>query len=254
MSYGIEIYAADGTLQANSEMLCWFCRKTGTGTTVSRLSGNTPASSVSVSVSGLGYTYPIVAIRMGDGYSVARAGSEGHYISDAPIGTSYTYYIFDYSAALPSSDGYGLEAFNAVGQRTFSSNFFPMQVLNMLDGNSVNGINNTATHTGKTLAVANASMGGYAIRGDPYCTDSGGPAFWDGFSQCNNLVILNDCKLYGGQLTNSFQTASTSNVSFDDVTATIGNSSSYYIPPDWNTTSKILVIDVTNIPVGQTFY
>lgn len=253
MSYGLEIYSSSGTLQANSEMLCWFCRKTGTGTTVSRLSGNTPTSSVSVSVSGLGYTHPIIAINMGGGYSVAKAGSEGHYVSDAPIGTSYTYYIFDYSAALPAETGYGFEAFNASGQKTFSSSYFPMQVLNMLDGNSAVGISNSVTHTGKTLALANASMGGYAIRGDLYCTDAG-LSIWDGFTYCNNLVVLNDCKLYGGVLSNSSQTATTSNVSFDDVTITLGNSDNYVLPPDWNTTSKILVIDVTNIPVGQTFY
>jgi hypothetical protein len=250
MSYGIEIYAQDGTLQFNSEMVCWFCRKTGTGTTTFRTIGNTPASSLTVDVTGI--TNPIVAVKM-DGYDVAKAGGST-YISNAPIGTSYTYYIFDYAVSLPANQGtYGLEVRNSSGQIVFNSNFFPMQVLNMLTGNSNAGISETVTHSGRTLAIANASMGGYATRGDPYCYDGGGPAFWDGY-YCDNLGLINDCSLYGGIISNSSQTASTSNVSFDDVTISIGNSNNYSIPPDWNTASKLLVIDVTNIPIGTTFY
>jgi hypothetical protein len=245
MAYGIEIYASDGTLQANSEMICWFCRKTGTGTTVSRVVGNSSPSSLTVDVSGM--TNPIVAIKMA-GYNVAKAGGST-YVTSAPIGTSYTYYIFDYAASLPANSGaYGIEILNASGQRVFNSNFFPMQVLNMLTGST------TVTHTGKTLAIANASMGGYAIRGDVYCYDTGGPEIWDGFSYCASLRIINDCDLYGGILSNSFQTVDTSGVSFDDVVITVGDSSSYNVPPDWDTPSKLLVIDVTNIPVGVTFY
>jgi len=245
MAYGIEIYASDGTLQANSEMICWFCRKTGTGTTVSRVVGNSSPSSLTVDVSGM--TNPIVAIKMA-GYNVAKAGGST-YVTSAPIGTSYTYYIFDYAASLPANAGaYGIEIFNASGQRVFNSNFFPMQVLNMLTGSA------TVTHTGKNLAIANASMGGYAIRGDVYCYDTGGPEIWDGFSYCSSLRIINDCDLYGGILSNSFQTVDTSGVSFDDVVITVGDSSSYNVPPDWDTPSKLLVIDVTNIPVGVTFY
>ncbi len=249
MAYGIEIYAADGTLQANSEMICWFCRKTGTGTTTFRTVGNTPTSSLTVDVTGI--TNPIVAIQMA-GYTAAKAGGST-YITDAPIGTSYTYYVFDYAQSLPANAGsYGIEIFNASGVRTFNSNFFPMQVLNMLTGS--NSGTETVTHTGKTLAIANASMGGYATRGDVYCFDSGAAEFWDGFNFCGDLGLFNECKLYGGVLTNSFQTATTSNASFDDVTLSLGSSSSYTIPPDWNTPSKLLVIDVTNIPVPQTFY
>lgn len=246
MAYGIEIYASDGTLQANSEMICWFCRKTGTGTTVSRVVGNSSPSSLTVDVTGM--TNPIVAIQMGGGYNVAKAGGST-YVTSAPIGTSYTYYIFDYAASLPATAGaYGIEIFNDSGVRVFNSNFFPMQVLNMLTGSA------SVTYTGKSLAIANASMGGYAIRGDIYCYDSGGPELWDGFSYCASLRIINDCDLYGGVLSNSFQTVDTSGVSFDDVVITVGNSSSYTVPPDWDTPSKLLVIDVTNIPVGVTFY
>lgn len=245
MAYGIEIYASDGTLQANSEMICWFCRKTGTGTTTFRVVGNTPTSSLTVDVSGI--TNPIVAIRM-NGYNVAKAGGST-YITDAPIGTSYTYYIFDYAQSLPAGSGsYGIEIFNASGVRTFNSNFFPMQVLNIISGSG--GV----THSGKTLAIANASMGGYATRGPAYCYDTGGPEFWDGFSECNFVGVENDCKLYGGILSNSSQTVDTSNVSFDDVTIYVGNYQNYYVPPDWGSSAKLLVIDVTNIPVPQTFY
>lgn len=245
MAYGIEIYASDGTLQANSEMICWFCRKTGTGTTTFRVVGNTPTSTLTVNVSGM--NNPIVAIRM-NGYSVAKAGGST-YITNAPIGTSYTYYIFDYAQSLPAGSGsYGIEIFNSSGVRTFNSNFFPMQVLNIIGGSG------SVTHSGRTLAIGNGSMGGYAIRGDVYCYDTGGPEFWDGFSECSSLGIQNDCKLYGGTLSNSSQTVNTSDVSFDDVTISVGNSGGFNVPPDWSSTPKLMVFDVTNIPVGVTFY
>ena len=245
----MEIYASDGTLQANSEMLCWFCRKTGTGTTLVKGLGlgNTTPSRIEVDVTGI--TNPVVAIRM-NGYTVARAGGYGIFTSNAPVGTSYTYYIFDYSASLPSSGDYGIQIFNSAGQITFNSNYFPMQVLNILSNGS-SGV----THIGKTLAVAGSVMGGYRIAGELLCYDAGGPTIDEGGgSFCNDLKYQNDCKLYGGALSNSSQTVDTSTVSFDDVLISAGNSGSYYVAPDWNSPSKIIVIDVTNIPVGQTFY
>ena len=246
----MEIYASDGTLQANSEMLCWFCRKTGTGTTMVKGIGlgNTTPSRIEVDVTGI--TYPVVAIRM-NGYTVARAGGFGIFTSDAPVGTSYNYYIFDYSASLPSPGAqYGLEIFNSAGQRTFNSSYFPMQVLSILNnGESV-------THSGKILAVASSVMGGYRTAGELNCYDFGGPTIPEegpGY-YCNDLKYQNDCKLYGGALSNSSQTVATSTVSFDDVLVSAGNSNSYYIPPNWNSPTRLLIIDVTNIPVGQTFY
>jgi hypothetical protein len=251
MSYGMEIYASDGTLQANSEMLCWFCRKSGTGTTLVKGLGlgNTTPSRIEVDVTGM--TNPVVAIRM-NGYTVARAGGYGIFTSDAPVGTSYTYYIFDYSASLPASTGYGLEIFNAAGQRTFNSSYFPMQVLNILTGSSNTFIFEAASHTGKALAIASSVMGGYRTAGDLYCYDTGGPSFIDGY--CNDIKYQNDHKLYGGALSNSSQTVVTGNVSFDDVLVSAGNSDNYYVPPNWDRPTKILVIDVTNIPIGVTFY
>jgi hypothetical protein len=255
MSYGMEIYAADGTLQANSEMLCWFCRKTGTGTTLVKGLGlgNTTPSKIEVDVTGI--TNPVVAIRM-NGYTVARAGGYGIFTSDAPVGTSYIYYIFDFSASLPASNDYGLEMFNAAGQRTFNSSYFPMQVLNMLTGSSNTSIFEAATHTGKALAIASSVMGGYRTAGDLYCYDTGGPTIGGGGPGefCNDLKYQNDHKLYGGALSNSSQTVTTANVSYDDVLVSAGNSNSYFIPPNWNIPTKILVIDVTNIPIGVTFY
>jgi hypothetical protein len=247
----MEIYASDGTLQANSEMLCWFCRKSGTGTTLVKGLGlgNTTPSRIEVDVTGM--TNPVVAIRM-NGYTVARAGGYGIFTSDAPVGTSYTYYIFDYSASLPASTGYGLEIFNAAGQRTFNSSYFPMQVLNILTGSSNTFIFEAASHTGKALAIASSVMGGYRTAGDLYCYDTGGPSFIDGY--CNDIKYQNDHKLYGGALSNSSQTVVTGNVSFDDVLVSAGNSDNYYVPPNWDRPTKILVIDVTNIPIGVTFY
>jgi hypothetical protein len=127
-----------------------------------------------------------------------------------------------------------------------------MQVLNILTGSSNTFIFEAASHTGKALAIASSVMGGYRTAGDLYCYDTGGPSFIDGY--CNDIKYQNDHKLYGGALSNSSQTVVTGNVSFDDVLVSAGNSDNYYVPPNWDRPTKILVIDVTNIPIGVTFY
>ena len=98
MAMGMEIYAADGTLQANAELLGYYCRKSGTGTVQSTASapltyGNTVPATITVPVSGLGYTYPLVAVSC-SGYYVARGmnalGGDFRFATDAPAGTCGT--------------------------------------------------------------------------------------------------------------------------------------------------------------------
>lgn len=246
MPSGMEIYASDGTLQASAELLTYWCRKSGTGTTATPTGiGNTVTSKAVVPINGMGFTYPIVAISC-SGYYMARASnaSNGDYqfASDAPVGTSFSYYVFDYSPVLPAST-IGFEIYNASGQRTFSSNFHPMQVLTILGSGAV-------THTGKVLAAGLPTMGGRRIAGAIDYYDSGFPVIPPPY---DSTGYQNDSKLYGGKISNSGQTATYGTVSFDDVYIgpVFGD---VYVPPDWSMSANVLAIDVTNIPASTTFF
>lgn len=247
MAFGMEIYDANGVLQADCNLLSYFCRKSGTGTTVAPTGvGNTTPSKGVIPTAGLGYTYPLIAV-VCSGYSVARVGNSTStdmtFACSAPTGTSFSYYIFDYSPALPASS-FGIELYNASGQRTFSSNYFPMQAIGILTSGSV-------THTGKTLAVGMPELGGYRTAGqiDYYLGGMQVIPDW-GY---DSTGYQNDSKLYGGTISNSGQTLTYSTVSFDDVY--VGPQfGDIYVPPDWNYQCPILAIDVSNIPASTTFF
>lgn len=249
MAFGMEIYDSSGVLQADCNLLSYFCRKSGTGTTVASTGiGNTVPSKGVVPTAGLGYTYPLVAI-VCSGYSVARVGNTSStdmtFACSAPTGTAFSYYIFDYSPALPASS-FGIELYNASGQRTFSSNYFPMQALSVLTSGSV-------THTGKSLAVALPELGGFRTAGPLDYYLSGMPVIPGGPGSYDSTGYQNDCDLYGGTISNSGQTLTYSAVSFDDVYEgpVFGD---IYVPPDWNYQCPILAIDVSGIPASTTFF
>ena len=255
MAFGMELYAADGTLQADCNLLGYFCRKSGSGTVTSTASapltyGNTVPATITVPISGMGYTYPIVAISC-PGYQVARGmnayGGDYRYATDAPVGTAFTYYVFEYSAALPASS-YGIELYNVSGQRTFSSNYHPLQVLNILTSGG-------ATHTGKTLAVGLPQVGGFRTAGG---VDYYGGSFptWipvlDG-DPYTATGYQNDADLYGGAVNAAKDQVTFGSVSFDDVYfgPVAGDIS---VSPNFDYVCPVLVVDVTNIPADTTFF
>lgn len=251
MAFGMEIFDASGVLQANCELLSYFCRRSGTGTTVSAAGiGNTVPSKGVIPVAGAGYSYPLIAVRC-PGYTVARvsngSGSDMTFACSAPVGTSFTYYIFDYSPAIPASS-FGIELYNSAGQRTFSSNYFPLQALSV-----VRSVGGSVTYAGKSLAIGLCETGGY--RQFPgYDYYSGGfPIVSGGFGDYDSTGYRNDAKLYGAAITNSNQTLNYGTVSFDDVYIgpTPGDA---YVPPDWSYVCPVLAVDVTNIPVPANFF
>lgn len=249
MAFGMEIYDASGVLQADCNLLSYFCRKSGTGTTVAATGvGNTVPSKGVIPAAGAGYSYPLIAVSCA-GYTVARVGNsisgDITFACSAPTGTSFTYYIFDYSPALPASS-FGIELYNASGQRTFSSNYFPMQAVNVLTSGSV-------TQTGKTLAVGLPELGGYRTAGVLNYFLGGVEVIPDGPGSYDSTGYQNDCKLYGGTISNSGQTLTYSTVSFDDVYEgpVWGD---IYVPPNWEYACPILAIDVSGIPGSTTFF
>lgn len=242
----MEIYSSSGVLQADCNLLSYFCRKTATTSTQAGIGGNTIPSSIIIPIAGQGYTYPIVAFASSGTY-VARSGvtAGGDYVfsTDAATGVSMDYYIFDYSPALPSSS-FGIELYNTSTQITFSSNYFPMQGVSILTSGSY-------TATSRTLAVGLPGVGGFRIAGPIEYFDNGVPVAPG--SPYTDSGYQNDQDLYGGRVTNSNQTVEYGNVSWDDV---------YFgpvpglitVPPDWNYNNPIIAIDVTNIPLNTTFF
>jgi hypothetical protein len=248
MPVGLELYNTAEKLLASTEMLGYFCRKSGTGTTVAATGdGNTVSSRAVAPIGGLGYSYPLVAIQIA-GYAVARAGNnfstgDYHYSTNAPIGTSFSYYVFEYSPNLPSSN-IGLEIYNSAGQITFSSLYHPLQVLNLLSSGAV-------THTGKSLAIGLGTVGGFRTAGD-YDYYNGGSLVVPG-DPYDSTGFQNFADLYGGTLSNSNQTVTYDSVSYDNVYIGPG-AGDIYKPPDFDNPCVILVADVTNIPSNTTFF
>jgi hypothetical protein len=248
-----EIYDESGRLCVSALMLSFVCRRTGTGTSRSRITGNTAPSSLEVDVSGI--AQPMVAIIM-DGYVVAVAGRSGSnsqnvsFACSAPVGVGFTYYIFDWTTALPASNGLR-QMWNEAGQKTFDSNFWPMKIVAGLSGGSGDQL---SAVPGIKFAAACSALGGHSIPGEAACYDSGNPNF-DDLTTCNNIQARIDGKLYGGRTDSGGSRVTAGQVSYDDVLGSYGNYSSYQQNGGgWEIANLILVVDVTSIPVGVTFF
>jgi hypothetical protein len=246
------IFDASGRLQVSIEMLGMVCRKSGTGMTQARVAGNTNPSSILVDVTGC--TYPIVAIKL-DNYAAALAGKSGasnHWVTSAPIGTAFTYYIFDWSPALPNTNAL-VKLWDDQGRTTFNSDFFPMAATNLFGA-----VGQTAATNGRIFATAQGQMGGHSIRGQALCYDSGGPQLdpGTGLNQCKDIRYKNDGKLYGGGVRPGDGTVGMYAVSWDDVQVSAGNYTNYTTGDarGWTAPVTVMAVDVTNIPVGQTFF
>ncbi len=249
-----DIYNSNGRLQVSTNMVGMFCRRTGTGTTQSRLGGNTSPSSIVVETAGC--TFPIIAIKV-DNHSAAFAGKVqsstlNHWACSAPVGTPFTYYTFDWSTNLPNAGGIE-RRYDAGGRCTFNSEFFPMQITRIF-----NDVGQTMPTNGRTYAVAQGEIGGHSRRGEAYCYDTGAPQLdpASGLGLCNDIRYRNDGKLYGGGFRPGDGTVGMYQVSWDDVLASAGNYNNYTTndPRGWEVPCTVLAVDVTNIPVNASFF
>ncbi|WP_156359170.1 hypothetical protein [Sphingomonas sp. Leaf242] len=250
-----DIYDASGRLQVSTNMLGMVCRRTGTGATITRQGGNTSPSSLLVDVSGC--SYPVVAIKI-DNYVAALAGKSGnsttnHWICSAPVGTGFTYYIFDWTTSLPNSGGME-RRFDANGRCTFNSDYFPMFTTRMFGG-----VGQTMATNGRVFATAQGTMAGHSRRGEALCYQSGGPQLdpdGGGLQNCRDIRYRNDGKLYGGGVRPGDGTVGMYQVSWDDVQVSAGNYTNYSQNDvrGWECPGTVMAVDVTNIPVGATFF
>lgn len=256
----MDFYNSDGVLAVSGTMMGFFCRKTGTGQSRSRIGGNTNPSSILVETSG--YTSPIVAITLPDGNAAAFAGSYNldgavgvNFASSAPVGTNFSYYVFEWSKALPANNGL-VQLFLQNGDCAFSSAYWPMKMVYAI-GNAEGSEGGKYSNGSKTLAFAIGAIGGHSRCEAPYCERGGGPQIDDenSLESCDNIRGQIDGKLYGAKLSDNGHTVTGARVSWDDVNASFGNYANYQQYGDgWTVANTVSVIDVTNIPVGQTFF
>lgn len=244
-----------GRLQASATMASFVCRRTGTKATQARVGGNTSPSSLVIDVSGC--SLPVVAVRSDQGYASAMSGAAAGpsvvFATNAPIGTTFTYYVFDWATALPEHDSeFQVRNYND-NTITFSNRFWPMLLiggLNMYEGSGSPTFNGLS---GTTLAHAEGVTGGHSRVNDVNCYDSGGPVVDPDLGGCSDIRGRVDGKRYGA-ITNGSQVIGTQ-VSFDDVVVRFGNYSAYsQYGGGWAVPNLVMIIDVSNIPIGVTFF
>jgi hypothetical protein len=271
MGYGLEIYDANGKLVASSDQMSWVLRKTGTATTVATTiggGGNSTPSMAVIDLAGLGYQNAIVAIACAQTMCFIATNTSGQMIygCDGGVGTSFNYYIFDSSGTIPPAN-FGIEMYDANGNITFSSNQRMMKPLDVMyhdpapsgPGGGLVGPNTTypspVTHTGKSLAVALTCWAGWYWL-DPnsgVCYDTQPGVSWEPGMNCAFLQLQLSHNMIGGNITNSGQTASMGTVPWENLMLNT-SSSQYKTARQQYTALTMLVIDVTNIPLGVTYY
>jgi hypothetical protein len=259
MPQGLELLNASGHILANTDFLNYFCRRSGTGTTVTRTIGSTLPSQAVIPFGSLGYNDPLLFIYCTQPISFIQGVSNGSntYGCAGAIGTAFEWFIFDKSSNLPASTN-GIEAYNGSSQRVFSSAHRPL-VCTAIRTQNTSG-NQDYSLSGRKLAFAQFTYAGHRFDTELQCWDSGFGQFWDGFSFCGDLRYQNNGKLYGAQNiaegTVRIPPAGEAfgNISFDDVQISAGTSDFYTVPDDVSVAATFLIADVTGIPLNQTFW
>lgn len=237
------------------------CRKTGAGVTQARIGGNTNPSTMLVPLAG--FARPRVAVVVAGGYAAAlynKYVSGGvtywNFASNAPVGTAFTYYVFDAITQIPGPSGmFQLYAENPGGAAStliFDSGYWAMKGIGLLGPGG-----SARTMTGRSLAVGCGSFLARRSYQSAVCMD-GGQAHPLDDGPCSNVRVQVDGKLYGARITGGGETISLASISFDDVSAGAGNKAAYEAfmaaGNGYDVTGQIMIVDVTGIPLNTTFF
>jgi len=257
---GADFYDPQGRMAFSINTRGYFCRQSGTGQTQNRVSGISNASSIVLPTSQ--YQHPIVAITMDD-YAVAKSGlynNNAAFASNAPVGTSFEYYIFDFTESLPDTNALMKMWDDSNPQKLiYNSDFFPMQIREVLKGTT----GQDRGYGGRRMAGAPMTVAGRRIIRDLYCArNSNGvnqvrnvPTFDSDTEGCQEYRYNNEAYLYGTKTSVSKQIVSLAECNFDSTNGVNGGSSSDNIDQgSWETPSTCLVVDVTDIPIGRNFF
>lgn len=252
-----------GRLLASGNMAGFVCRKSGSGKTQARQGGNTNTSTILIDTSGM--TYPIIALvtRGYDSAFYARYNGQINFATNGAVGSAFDYYIFDWTRALPDHNAPFMLFDTDAGDRviTFSSAYWPMKVVtafNMAEAEP----NRSYTAGDRLLAHAENNVGGHSrVNNGYFCFDRNSPS--DPGDEipprCQDVRGRIDGKIYGAGTYDNGTRVTTSKVSVDDVTSTFGPYNSWQNSPyvqngGWEVPNRVMVVDVTGIPVGRTFF
>lgn len=243
-----------GVLTAGGDMAGFVCRRSGQKQTQSRLQGNTNPSSLLVDTSGC--AYPIVALQQVDGHAAALRGVQGSanlYATSAPIGTTFNWWLFDFCAALPEHTAEFQLRHQVTNQIIFSNRFWPMKMIGGLAMGEGGNQPQYNAAVGVQLAHAENTVGGHSRVGEPQCWDGGVPQVDPDLPNCSNIRGQIDGKLYGAVCPGTYVRGV--EVSYDDVMASFGDYTSYMTyGGGFEVANLVMVIDVTNIPLGVNFF
>jgi hypothetical protein len=203
-----------------------------------------------ISISVAGFVRPLVAVSCAS--TVAFAGKSGTnfiYWCNGAVGTAFNYYIYDTSDELPASFA-GMEAYNTLGEITFSSNFRPISVLGLNAG--------TTTYAGRTIAAGLFTWGGFEFIGGLECWDGGSAAPWsdpESSGACDDLRYRRRVNVRGALIDTGGTRIVPGGIVYEDVRVSAGDSTDYDEPPGGLDMSSIVAaVDVTGIPIGSTFF
>jgi len=257
----IEFYdPTNGVLQASALMAGMACRRSGSGTTVARQGGNTVASTILIDISGC--TYPVVAV-VTNGYNsamYARYNNQLNFATSGAVGSAYEYFIFDYTDALPEHTAEIQIRDPNSGKIRFSNRYWPMLLRTdiYMDEDQPD---TSVTAGGSKLAHAETIVGGHSRCPSPVCYINGQPSRDDeggDLSRCNDIRGRINGKIYGGGTFDGGSRLTTSKVSVDDVVGSFGRyqdfMANYNNGNGWMVPNNVMIVDVTNIPVGSTFF
>lgn len=253
MSSVFQTFRVDGTLQLDATIAPFCFHSKSTVTTVSTTGFSPHWSDSSPSSALIPMTYDsdeLIAVQMAPGYSYARYADLQHpssgtwfhiYHTDAPIGTTVTYYRFIRGTDLATAAyPVGLELFNESGVRTFSSSMRPA----IVGGMASNLGTVTAMTSGRSYASIAPSLAGHSRAyfdgsSAPIENDKGQVVGWEYYG-------YQDSKLYGVRWNNSY-TAELVGVSFSDKNLTAGEPQPAYSEYFNIGITDVMYLDVTGI-------
>ena len=260
-----QTFSDDGGLQLDCDLATYFMRAKGQASTTTRTVGNSSPSSLTITLPP-GYVLPFVAVQCAAGkIGLLRTfeNSDGSvsyaYVSDAPVGSTVNYWVFDNPVALSPSNG-GVTLFDDQGRVTYSSDYGPMMAVDVLALGAEPGsfydrpwapLQASSTRPGRSLAFAQSCYGGHRNKGMLVAYGASGPTRPEP-GRRYTWRFANDGKLYGARADGD--TVTMGAISFDDVSSTVGTNiteteaqSRYDAILDFVVRGIGLVVDVTNL-------
>ncbi|MDG2532081.1 hypothetical protein P6144_00325 [Sphingomonas sp. HITSZ_GF] len=253
MSVVFQTFRPDGTLQLDSTIPPFCFHSKATVTTVSTTGFSPHWSNSSPSSALIPMTYDadeLIAVQMPTGYGYARYADLQYpgsstwyhiYHTDAPVGSTVTYYKFVRGTDLATaSHPVGLELFNEAGVRTYASSMRPAIITGM-----ASNVGTVTTMTaGRSYASIAPSLAGherYYFDGSsaPIENDKGQIIGWEYYG-------YSDSKLYGVRWNNSY-TAELVGVSFSDMNISAGSPQPSYSEFFNIPISDVMYLDVTGL-------